>query len=62
MVIAKGYKDECKLDDPKLEACIFVVNKEQAFEAVFQMKINYGLSKVELNVVWVSDEEINRDD
>ena len=60
MVIAKGYKDECIFDDPKLEASVFVVNLEQAFEAVFQMKIKYGWSKVELNVVWVSDEEINR--
>jgi hypothetical protein len=39
-VIAKGYKDECKVDDPQLEACILVVNQEQTFEAVFHMKIN----------------------
>jgi hypothetical protein len=45
-----------------LEACIFVVNQEQAFEVGFQMETNYGWSKVEFNVVWVSDEEINRDD
>ena len=40
MVIAKGYKDECIFDDPQLEVCIFVVNQEQAFEAVFQMNIS----------------------
>jgi hypothetical protein len=45
-----------------LEACIFVVNQEQAFEAGFQMKFNCGLSKAQLNVDWVSDEEINISD
>jgi hypothetical protein len=45
-----------------LETCIFVVNQEQAFEEVFQMKINCGWSKTKFNVDWVSDEEINRDD
>jgi hypothetical protein len=30
-------------------------------EGVFQMKINYGWSKVKLNMAWVSGEEINRD-
>jgi hypothetical protein len=33
--IERGHKDECKLYDPYLEACIFVVNQEQAFEAGF---------------------------
>ena len=61
-MIVKGYKGEWIFDDPKLEACIYVVNQEQAFEVVFQMKIKFRWSKVELNVVWVSDEEINRDD
>jgi hypothetical protein len=42
-----------------LEACIFVVNQEQAFEAGFQMKIKCGRSKAKLKVDWVSDEEIN---
>jgi hypothetical protein len=45
-----------------LEACIFVVDQEQAFEAGFQTKDNCGLSKAKLNVDWVSDDEINRDD
>jgi hypothetical protein len=45
-----------------LEACKFVVNQEQAFEVVFQMKINCGWSKAKLNMDWISDEEINRDD
>jgi hypothetical protein len=40
VVIAKGYKDGYIFDDPQLEACIFMVNQEQAFEVVFQMKIN----------------------
>jgi hypothetical protein len=40
VVIAKGYKDEYILDGPQLEDCIFVVNQERAFEAVFQMKNN----------------------
>jgi hypothetical protein len=44
-----------------LEACIFVVNQDQAFEVGFQMKFNCGPSKVELKVDWVNDEEINRD-
>jgi hypothetical protein len=41
VVIAKGYKDECILNGPQLEACIFVVNQEKAFEVVFQVKINF---------------------
>jgi hypothetical protein len=42
VVIAKGYKDDYRFDGPLLEACKFVVNQEQAFEVVFQMKINCG--------------------
>jgi hypothetical protein len=42
VLIVKGYKDEYRFDDPQLETCIFVVNQEQAFEEVFQMKINCG--------------------
>jgi hypothetical protein len=45
-----------------LEACISVVNQEQAFEVGFQVKDNFRRSKYKLNVDWVSDEEINRDD
>jgi hypothetical protein len=41
VMLVKGYKDECIFDDPNLEACILVVNQEQAFEAVFQMKIKF---------------------
>jgi hypothetical protein len=62
VVIEKGYKDEYRFDGPQLEACIFVVNQEQTFEASFQIKINCGRSKAKLNMDWVSDEEINRDD
>jgi hypothetical protein len=57
-----GYKDEYIFGDPRLEVCIFIVNQEQTFEVVFQMKINSWWSKTKLNVAWVSDEEINRDD
>jgi hypothetical protein len=32
--ICKRYKDECIFNDPQMEACIFIVNQEQAFEAV----------------------------
>jgi hypothetical protein len=46
----------------KLEACISVVNQDQAFEArFFKWKVNYAWSKVELKLDWISDEEINRD-
>jgi hypothetical protein len=46
----------------KLEACISVVNQDQAFEArFFKWKANCAWSKVELKVDWISDEEINRD-
>jgi hypothetical protein len=45
-----------------LEACIFVVNEEQAFEAsCFKWKLYYGWSKVKLKVDWVSNEDINQD-
>ena len=37
-VIGKGYKVISLSNDPQLEACICVVNQEQAFEEVFQMK------------------------
>jgi hypothetical protein len=59
MVIERGHKDEYRLNGPWLEACIFVVNLEQAFEVVFQMKINCGWSKAKLKMDWVSDKEIN---
>ena len=36
MVIAKGYKDISIVVDPKWEACIFIVNQEQAFEVVIK--------------------------
>jgi hypothetical protein len=42
VLIAKGYKDEYRFDSPLLEACIFVVNQEQTFEEIFQMKIFCG--------------------
>jgi hypothetical protein len=45
-----------------LKACIFVVNQEKTIGALFLMKINCWWSKAKLNVDWVSDEEINRDD
>jgi hypothetical protein len=45
-----------------LEACIFIVDQEQAFEVELQMKVNCGWSKVKLNMDWVGYEEINRDD
>ena len=31
-VIARGYKDISIVVDPQLEACIFIVNQEQALE------------------------------
>jgi hypothetical protein len=34
--IAKLYKGISKFDDPHLEACMFVVNQEHAFEVVFK--------------------------
>jgi hypothetical protein len=42
MVILFGgeHKDECIRYSSKLEACTFVVNQGQAFEAGFQMKVN----------------------
>jgi hypothetical protein len=33
--IERGHKDECKHYGSKLEACAFVVNQDQAFEAGF---------------------------
>jgi hypothetical protein len=42
VVTEKGYKDEYRFDVPQLEACIFIIHQEQAFEAVFQMKIICG--------------------
>jgi hypothetical protein len=45
-----------------LEACIYIVNQEQAFEEVFQIKVKYWWSKAKLNMDRVSDEEINQDD
>jgi hypothetical protein len=39
--IERGHKDECTRYGSKLEACTFVVNQDQAFEAGFQMKVNY---------------------
>jgi hypothetical protein len=41
VVIAKGYTDECIDDDPQLEACMYVVNLEQAFEAGLQVKTKW---------------------
>jgi hypothetical protein len=42
VVIEKGHKDEHKHYGSLLEACIFVVNQDQAFEEGFQMEFNYG--------------------
>jgi hypothetical protein len=61
VVIEKGHKDEFRIYGSYLDACIFVVNQDQVFEAGFQVKFKYGWGKVELKVDWVSDEEINRD-
>jgi hypothetical protein len=38
MVTTKGYKDVSLFNDPQLEACILIVNQDQAFEVIFQMK------------------------
>jgi hypothetical protein len=60
--IGRDHNNKCTHYGSKLEACTFVGNQDQAFEAVFfQMKVNYVWSKVELKVDWISDEEINRD-
>jgi hypothetical protein len=40
MLIKGEHKDECILYGSNLEACTFVVNQDQAFEADFQMKVN----------------------
>jgi uncharacterized protein YfaT (DUF1175 family) len=40
MIIEKGHKGEYKVYGPYLEACIFIVDQEQAFEAELQMKVN----------------------
>jgi hypothetical protein len=42
VVIERGHKDEYEFYAPYLEACIFVVDQEQTFEAGFQMKVNCG--------------------
>jgi hypothetical protein len=44
----------------KLAYSLSIKNKH--LKRGFQMELNYGWSKVELKVDWVSDEEINRDD
>jgi hypothetical protein len=38
--IERGHTDECIRYGSSLEACIFVVNQDQAFEEGFQMKVN----------------------
>jgi hypothetical protein len=38
--IERGHKDECIHYGSNLEACTFVDNQDQAFEAGFQMKVN----------------------
>ena len=37
--LLEGYKDVSILDDPQMEACIFVVNQEQAFEVFFKWRL-----------------------
>jgi hypothetical protein len=61
VLIEEEHKDQCMCYGSNLEACTFVVNQDQAFEAVFQMKVNCVLRKVKLKADWKSDEEINRD-
>jgi hypothetical protein len=39
--IERGHTDEYTHYGSSLEACIFVVNQDQAFEAGFQIKVNY---------------------
>ena len=51
MVIVKGYKDISKYDDPQLEACIYVVNLEQAFEEVFKWRLKADEAKS--NSTWI---------
>jgi hypothetical protein len=41
VLIERGHKDECTHYGSNLEACTFIVNQDQAFEAGFQMKVNY---------------------
>jgi hypothetical protein len=41
VLIEREHKDECTRYGSNLEACIFVVNQDQAVEAGFQMKVNY---------------------
>ena len=57
----KGYKDECILNDPQFEACMNIVNLEQAFEAKLQMMLNIDEAR-QCSLARVSGEEINRDD
>jgi hypothetical protein len=55
--IGRGHKDECSHYGSNLESCTFVVNQDQAFEAGFQMKINYVYeAKWNSKVDWISDE------
>jgi hypothetical protein len=35
VVFERGHEDECKLNGPYKEACIFIANQEQVFEAGF---------------------------
>jgi hypothetical protein len=41
VIIEGEHKDEYICYGSNLEDCTFVVNQDQAFEAGFQMKVNY---------------------
>jgi hypothetical protein len=51
IVIAKGYKDISKYDDPQLEACIYFVNQRQVFEKVFKWELK--VDEATPNSIWI---------
>jgi hypothetical protein len=59
--IERGHKNEYTHYGSILEACTFIVNQDQTFEAGFQMKQIMYEAKWNSKVDWISDEEINRD-
>jgi hypothetical protein len=41
VLIEREHKVECICYGSNMKACTFVVNQDHAFEAGFQMKVNY---------------------
>ena len=53
--LAKGYKVVSIYDGPQLEACIYVVNQEQAFEGLFKWEFTID-DKAKLNMARIGEE------